>query len=102
MPRLDQLHALLLKTPTDPFLTYGIALEHKKLGDTSAAIEWLEKTISLDARYCYAYFQKGQILESISQPDPARQSYRAGITAARAAGDGHAESELRGALEMME
>jgi len=102
MPRLEQLHTLLLKTPSDPFLTYGIALEHKKTGDATAAVEWLEKTIALDARYCYAYFQKGQVLESLGQTEPARQAYREGIMAARAAGDGHAESELRSALEMME
>jgi len=92
---------MLVKTPEDPFLTYAIALEHKKAAELAAAIEWLEKTITLDARYCYAYYQKGQVLEQMNQPETAAQAYREGIMAARAAGDSHAEGELRGALDML-
>ncbi|HEX8325792.1 MAG TPA: hypothetical protein VF595_17945 [Tepidisphaeraceae bacterium] len=101
MPRLDQLHALLVRTPDDPFLTYGIALEHKKAGDAAAAIEWLDKTLALDAKYCYAYYQKGQVLESQEQFDAARQVYSTGVKAAREAGDAHAQGEIQGALDML-
>ncbi len=101
MARIDQLHALLAKTPTDPFLTYGIALEHKKAGEPDAAIEWLDKTLALDAKYCYAYYQKGQVLESQERFDDARPVYVAGVKAAREAGDGHAQGEIQGALDML-
>ena len=66
MARLEQLHRILERTPNDPFLTYGIALEHKNAGEPQVALEWLDKTLALDARYCYAYYQKGQVLESTS------------------------------------
>lgn len=101
MKRLEQLLKLLDRTPTDPFLLYGIALEHKKTGDTATALDYLDRTLAVDPRYCYAYYQKGQILESTNQPAAAAEAYTAGITAAKAAGDGHAQGELQGALDML-
>ncbi|MBC7785697.1 MAG: hypothetical protein H7144_17860 [Burkholderiales bacterium] len=101
MSRLDQLKTLLERTPTDPFLTYGIALEHKKLNETTEAIQWLDRTIGLDVNYCYAYYQKGQILETTGDTDAARSAYLAGIKSAQAAGDAHAQGELQGALDML-
>ena len=93
---------LLERDPNDPFVLYGIALEHKKLGDAKTAIEFLDRTISVDAGYCYAYFQKGQIQESLGDGAAAKQTYEAGIAAARKKGDAHAESEMAGALSMLE
>ncbi len=101
MNRLEQLHKLLEKTPADPFLTYGIALEHKKAGEPKFAVEWLDKTIQIDSQYCYAYYQKGQVLESMGHTDQARHAYNEGIKASRAAGDAHAMSEIQGALDML-
>ena len=101
MPRLDQLHKLLEKTPTDPFLTYGIALEHKKAAEYETAVQWLDKTIQNDADYCYAYYQKGQVLEQLGRTDDAKAAYQAGIAASRRAGDAHAEGEIAGAMEML-
>ena len=101
MPRIDQLHKLLERTPNDPFLTYGIALEHKNAGELDTAIEWLDKTLTLDAKYCYAYYQKGQVLEAQDKFDDARAVYIAGVKAAREAGDGHAQGEIQGAMDML-
>jgi len=100
--RLEQLHKLLAMTPTDPFLTYGIALELKKAAELPQAVEWLDKTIGLDASYCYAYYQKGQVLEQLGDADAARRTYRLGIAAAGEAGDAHAQGELQGALDMLD
>ncbi|GIW78053.1 MAG: hypothetical protein KatS3mg104_3116 [Phycisphaerae bacterium] len=101
MSRLEQLHRLLEKSPEDPFLTYGIALEHKKQGEFDQAVEWLDRTIRADANYCYAYYQKGQVLEQLGRIEDARKAYRAGIEAARRVGDAHAEGEIAGAEEML-
>ncbi len=101
MPRMDQLHKLLEMTPNDPFLAYGIALEHKKAAEFPQAAEWLDKTIEMDAGYCYAYYQKGQVLEQLGKIELAKAAYELGIKAARQAGDGHAEGELQGALDMI-
>ncbi len=101
MSRLDQLHTLLERTPTDPFLLYGIALEHKKAGDKQQSLEWLNKTIQTDPKYCYAYYQKGQVHESTGDETAARDAYLAGIRAAKEVGDAHAQGELQGALDML-
>ena len=99
--KLDQLHAMLQKQPNDPFLLYGIAMEHKKLNEPAQAIDFLNRVILQDPNYCYAYFQSGQICEITGDFDAAKRSYNDGIAAARRVGDAHAQSELEGALSML-
>lgn len=100
-PRLQQLQTMLAKTPNDPFLLYAIGLEHKKAGEIDEALKFLDGAIGADSGYCYAYFQRGQILESTGRAEEAKQAYRDGIAAAQRVGDAHALSELQGALEMI-
>jgi tetratricopeptide (TPR) repeat protein len=100
--RLEKLRQMLERDPNDAFLLYGIALEHKKLGEAQTAIEYLDRVIAKDAGYCYAYHQKGLIHESTGDTEAAKAAYRAGIDAARQKGDAHAQSEIEGALEMIE
>src|SRR3954471_6091713 len=92
--RLAQLQKMLEKTPDDPFLLYGIAMEHKKSGDAARAIEFFDQTVRFDPAYCYAYYQRGQVLESLGREDEAKSTYRAGIEAAAKKGDAHARGEL--------
>jgi tetratricopeptide (TPR) repeat protein len=100
--KLEKLYAMLAKQPSDPFLLYGIAMEHKKLSEPTKAIEFLDRTIQADQNYCYAYYQRGQILESMGDAVAAAQSYNDGIAAAKRAGDAHAQSELESALAMVQ
>jgi tetratricopeptide (TPR) repeat protein len=100
--RLKKLLAMLDRQPGDPFTLYAVALEHKKAGDNDLALEHLNKVIQFDPGYCYAYFQKGQVLETTGDNDAAKDAYRAGIDAARRKGDAHALGELEGQLQMLE
>jgi tetratricopeptide (TPR) repeat protein len=100
--RLEKLSKLLEREPDDAFLVYGLAMEHKKLGEHARAIELLDRVIALDPGYCYAYYQKGMTLESAGEADAAKSAYRAGIDAAKKKGDAHAQGELEAALAMME
>lgn len=102
MSRLDQLQKLLEKTPADSFLLYGIAMEHKKAHDYAQAIEFFDRTIVVDAQYCYAYYHKGRTLEEMKDLPGARKTYAQGLDAAARAGDQHAISELQAALDMLE
>ena len=86
---------------TDTFLIYGLALEHKKLGNTDEAIELLDRVIALDPGYCYAYHQKGLTFESTGDNESAKSAYRAGIDAAKQKGDAHAQGEIEAALSMI-
>lgn len=100
--RMQQLQQMLARTPNDPFLLYGIALEYKKANDFRQALEYLDRTIQADAGYCYAYFQRGQVFEAMGDVPSARSAYLQGIDVAGQKGDSHARSELEGALSMIE
>ena len=93
---------MLERDPADTFLLYGIALEHKKLGDAKQAVDFLDRVISIDPGYCYAYHQKGLVFESAGDVESAKNAYRAGIEAATKKGDAHAREEIAAALSMIE
>jgi len=99
--RLDKLRQLLEKTPGDAFLLYGIGIELKKIPDFAGAVEYFEKTIAVDSKYCYAYYQLGQTHEDAGDPEKAGVAYTRGIAAARGAGDAKALGELQGALDLL-
>jgi len=100
--RLQKLTKMLEREPDDTFLIYGLALEHKKLGNRDEAIQLLDRVIALDPGYCYAYHQKGLTYESSGDTESAKSAYRAGIDAARKQGDTHAQGEIEAALSMIE
>src|SRR4051812_2348200 len=100
--RLEKLRAMLEREPNDTFLLYGIALEHKKLNDAPAALEYLDRVTRIDPGYCYAYHQKGLVHELQGDTDAAKRAYREGIEAAKKKGDDHARGEIEAALSMID
>jgi Tfp pilus assembly protein PilF len=100
--RLQKLQTMLERQPNDTFLLYGIAMEHKKLGDAPLALEFLERVLELDPNYCYAYHQRGLIHESQGDLDAARKAYEQGVQASTRAGDLHAKGEIEAALALLE
>ena len=100
--RVRQLEQMLAKEPNDTFLLYGLGMEFKKSNDSKRALEYFQRVIDLDRGYCYAYYQKGLIYESLDYVESARKVYREGIEAARQKGDAHARQELEGALMLIE
>ncbi len=97
--RLDRLTKLYEADPNDPFCAYGIAMEHAKAQRHQEAIGWLDKTLALDAHYCYAFYQKARMLSEMGQPDQARDTLQQGMRVAQDAGDEHARSEMAQLLE---
>jgi len=100
--RLEKLQGMLEKSPGDTFLLYAMAMEFRKSGDEKQALEFFDKVIQHDWGYCYAYHQKGLVLESAGDLEGAKQAYRAGIDAAGRKGDQHAREEISAALAMIE
>jgi len=92
--RLAKLEALLKADPNDPFVTYGIAMEHAKADRLEEAIGWLDRTLGLDEGYLYAYFQKARVLSELGRDGDARAILTRGLAAAKRAGDDHAHSEM--------
>lgn len=102
MPSIPDLRRLLEKDPSDPFLLYGLAQEYAKLGDTGRAVEFYDKCLAADPAYCYAYFHKARAQQQAGQQAEAIATLRAGLAAAKKAGDSHAASELSGLLDEIE
>jgi Tfp pilus assembly protein PilF len=100
--RLEKIKSMLQRQPQDAFLLYGAALEYKKMGEPAQAIEYLNRVLSADPNYCYAYHQLGQIHESNGDVEAAKGAYRQGIEAANRSGDAHAKEEISSALSMIE
>ena len=100
--RQAELERLLKKEPADPFLRYGLAMEHKKAGRFAEALEWFARTLEADDTYCYAYYQQGQVHEALGDTDAAKAAYVRGIARARACNDAHAAGEMQAALDMLD
>ena len=99
--RMRQLQQMLQRQPNDAFLLYGVAMEHKKAGDSAQALEYLARVTQKDPNYCYAYYQRGLVHESQGDTEAARLAYREGLEAADRAGDAHARGEIEAALDML-
>src|SRR5437016_6966866 len=100
--KLLKLFEMLKRQPTDTFLLYGVGMEYKKLNDSARAVEYFDKVLAIDSGYCYAYYQRGQVLEEAGETQKAKQAYADGIAAAQRVGDEHAKSELQTALNMLD
>ena len=101
-PRMRQLRQMLQHQPDDPFLLYGLAMEFKKAGDAAKAVEYFDHVLRRDPNYCYAYYQRAQVQESLGDVTAARHTLREGLEAARRSGDAHALSEIETALTLLE
>jgi Tfp pilus assembly protein PilF len=99
---MRRLRQMLQRQPDDPFLLYGLAMEYKKAGDAGRALEYFDHVLRRDPNYCYAYYQRAQVHESLGDVDAAKRTLRQGIEAARRSGDAHALSEIEAALTLLE
>jgi thioredoxin-like negative regulator of GroEL len=101
---MEQIEALLADDPDDPFLRYGLAMEHASAGDDATCVEVLRDLIARTAAkpYVPAYLQAGQALARLDRIPEACDVLRAGVEAARTAGDTHAQGEMQGLLASLE
>lgn len=101
MNRREKLEQMVAREPGDPFLHYGLAMELMKEGQLDAALERLDRTLSLDAGYLAAYFHKGNALAGAERIEEARRVLQAGVEAARRKQESHAEAEMQGLLDSL-
>ena len=101
-PRMRQLQKMLESQPDDAFLLYGVAMEHKKADEPAKALEYFDKVLRRDPNYCYAYYQRAQVHESLGDVGAAKRSLREGLEAADRSGDAHARQEIESALALLE
>lgn len=101
MGRLEQLQQLVEQDPANSRFRYMLGMELLSLGRAAEAAATLRTLIERDPAYVPAYYQAGRAFEQAGDIDSARDCYRRGIDAARAAGDAHAASELQAALDIL-
>jgi tetratricopeptide (TPR) repeat protein len=100
--RLSQLEELLKEDPNDPFLKYGIALEHAKLGNLTEAITRIENLLAEKPDYLGAYYQLGQYYEAAEDFGAAKNIYEKGMLLAKEKKNMKTLNELREALQLLE
>jgi predicted Zn-dependent protease len=82
----------------DPLAWYGLAMEYRKLERWDEALQTFTTLRTANPDYVAMYLMCGQMLESITRTDEAREWLEAGVAAAKKKGDSHAISELEAAL----
>jgi predicted RNA polymerase sigma factor len=96
--RLAMLDKLIAKGSTDPFVYYARAMELQGMDDPQAALAAFDEVRKRFPAYVPTYLMGGQLAAKLGQVELARSFFQAGMDAAAAAGDDHAQSELGTAL----
>lgn len=98
-----KLEQSLAEDPSDPFLRYGLALQCLSDGDLEAGRRGLLDLIAdRPDDQIAAYQQLGQSYYESGDVEEAREILARGVSKARAAGDGHAASEMEGLLLLLD
>lgn len=100
--RMQQIEEMLRDEPNDPFLRYGLAMEHASQGNDAQAAEALIDLAQIAPDYVPAYVQAGQALLRLQRLPEARAIWTRGIAAARKCGDAHAAEEMQGFVANLE
>ena len=99
--RKQQIEEMLADDPDDPFLRYGLAMEHISADDDLSAVNCLRELIVVVPDYVPAYQQLGQTLLRQGRTAEARQAWRRGVEAAQKTGNLHARDEMQGFLDSL-
>jgi predicted Zn-dependent protease len=96
--RIEMLRGFITANPKDPFPRYGLALELKNRGKLDEAADEFRTLMTDFPDYTAAYLHAGNVERERGERERAGEIYQRGIDVCGRRGDGHALSELRGAL----
>lgn len=96
-----QIEAMMADDPDDAMLGYMLGMEYVSAGDDAGAVAIFKDVIAKEA-YVPAFHMAGQALNRLGQMSEAAAMLKAGIAAARNAGDFHALGEMEGLLSSIE
>ena len=100
--RKQQIEEMLAEDPHDPFLRYGLAMEHVSAGQDEEAVRCFEELLRTTPDYVPGYMQAGRAFARLNRVADARAIFQRGIAAAQHKGDLHAAEEMAGFLEGVE
>lgn len=101
-PRITQLFCLIQQQGADAFSCYALAMEYRKGGETTVAIQWLQKTLDLDPEYLAVYYQLAALFANEGDNKNALTTYDQGIQLAEAKKDLKTLAELKNARMNLE
>jgi predicted Zn-dependent protease len=96
--RADAIRKILESSPNDPFVRYGLAMEHKTRGELAQAWTVFSELLAEFPDYMPTYLMAGGTLVGLGRRAEAADIYRTGIEVASRRGDQHARGELESAL----
>ncbi len=99
--RLMMLQKMVESGQADSFARYALAMELKKEERSEDALRAFEELSAADPSYVPQYLMAGQMLIDLGRPEQAKAWLEKGVLIAQKAGDGHALSELEGALAQL-
>ena len=100
--RLAFLEQMTSNGQADSFAWYALALEYKGRARAEDALRTFEALRERDPGYVPTYLMCGTMLTEAGRHADARSWLEQGVSAAKAKGDGHALSELQGALASLD
>jgi hypothetical protein len=92
--RKERILEMLAEDPHDPFLRYGLGMEHASAGELEDAARCFAELLAATPDYVPAYYQAAKVLHELHRDEEARHLATAGIAVARQKGDEHAAGEL--------
>jgi tetratricopeptide (TPR) repeat protein len=96
--RVEALKKFIAARPADPFPRYGLAQEYKNAGRFEEARAEFETLMRDHPDYTAAYLHAGNVMIELGRRAEARAIFERGVEVCGRRGDGHAMSELEGAL----
>jgi thioredoxin-like negative regulator of GroEL len=85
---------MLAQDPQDQFLRYTLAMELQKEGDQTRSLELFRGLMQDADPHVPSFLMAGQSLNEQGRVEEAQEVLRAGIEAARRAGNSHAAGEM--------
>jgi tetratricopeptide (TPR) repeat protein len=92
--RRQRILEMLADDPGDPFLRYGLAMDHIGAGEYEDADRCFQELLKQRPDYIPAYLHAARVLHELRRDDEARELGRRGVAACRQAKDEHAAQEL--------
>src|SRR5688572_32546109 len=97
--RVNMLMGMLEKEPNDLFLNYALGLEYAKdIQTVHDAESQFRIVLGIDENYHAAYYQLGQLFESLKRTPEAIEFYKKGLACAEYRKDHKAANEFREAI----
>jgi len=97
--KIEQLLALKMENPDDPFILYALAMEYQKINSFETAESYYQILINEHPQYGGTYYHYAQLLEFMNNTNLAQSVYKKGLLVLKQKNDLHLYNELNEAYK---